>query len=884
MNIYQRPLFRQAGGPSAPMASDMPAMAAIPPEMQAQIQQTEQNAAQEMEAYGRAYVNEMVTGLDNAEDTEQVINAIRGNKKSIQDRYNELAGLVGDEDAQATPESVLALVQPTIMMTEQGALDTGIGELVQKLTGNISMETEDGAPTEMGQGIGELMMGAQEAEVAPQQYANGGYVVKLQQAGPANVLDRMAGFTPMTQYDTSGLQQSYEARLPLYEQLLGDTEARRKQAQSSLYFDIAKAGLSLASGVDPSTGQSMTNQPLGAQLARATMPVAEAAQKAGSDVTEAERTARIAALQSAETEQQARLAQVGREREALFGGLTQQTLQKEQQGFIAGQSELDRTLKRESQESSQAHEKRLFGMESKLRTSLLQMQGDQRINEILKSGEVQSALQGKIDDAAMDRLVKQGEVSMALEQLGIEGRKALQDIIGTQAMQQLERRGELEKSLFDAETARRASEMQTSYENDLSKLGVIQSHEMDMQADRLDLAREQMDRSLGGTGMLWWKTPSAAELAADAQEFQQAYQKRAQFLGEQWNGVNAQLERDRFNFQRQGYNDELAMRMAEMQNQAMIAALGSIEESQYRFGNSIEGVVNNMISDVRLLDQYASGILDATNPNATAMLNTAIATYLTPRTQYNPETGQFSQVTPLAPRQLLNALNIRQDNGLSTPFAKGGEVKKYQTGGQATSKPDSGWSRVNKYLNRATEGSQMPEEPDLPARIISEDADLAQGVGVIAPFRTAIRTAGSYGRELGLVEGEAPEKDAAEAQVQLTALANVTQRFVRESVAGRALKDEIEALAAELAKPGIGTREAAQERLSTMRNQLLEIQDMAQSIIDNPSQFSQSQVTNARQDLRRVGPLLENYDRAIASFERALMVNKPDPAMFEGRR
>ena len=54
MNIYKRPLFRQAGGPAAPMAMDMPAMAVIPPEMQAQVQQAEQSAAGEMEGYGRA--------------------------------------------------------------------------------------------------------------------------------------------------------------------------------------------------------------------------------------------------------------------------------------------------------------------------------------------------------------------------------------------------------------------------------------------------------------------------------------------------------------------------------------------------------------------------------------------------------------------------------------------------------------------------------------------------------------------------------------------------------------------------------------------------------------------------------------------------------------
>jgi hypothetical protein len=61
----------------------------------------------------------------------------------------------------------------------------------------------------------------------------------------------------------------------------------------------------------------------------------------------------------------------------------------------------------------------------------------------------------------------------------------------------------------------------------------------------------------------------------------------------------------------------------------------------------------------------------------------------------------------------------------------------------------------------------------------------------------------SYARELGITDREAPFSEIADAQTQLTSLANVTQRFVRESVGGKALKAEVEALAEELGKPGI---------------------------------------------------------------------------------
>ena len=46
------------------------------------------------------------------------------------------------------------MVQPVIMMTEEGAMNSGIGNLMQQLTGDIDMMTEAGQPTDMGQGVG----------------------------------------------------------------------------------------------------------------------------------------------------------------------------------------------------------------------------------------------------------------------------------------------------------------------------------------------------------------------------------------------------------------------------------------------------------------------------------------------------------------------------------------------------------------------------------------------------------------------------------------------------------------------------------------------------------------------------------------------------------
>ena len=170
--VMDRPLFRQMGGPAAPMPQDMmPPQGMMPPmSPEEEVIDAEQSA----EMAGREFVANMMGNIDAAEDVTSMINALRGNDAPLESRYSELAGYVGEADASQTPESVLAMVQPAIMLTEEGAIDSGIGELMSKMAGS-EMETPDGSPTPMGQGVGELMaMGA--GSTPPVNFRNGGPV------------------------------------------------------------------------------------------------------------------------------------------------------------------------------------------------------------------------------------------------------------------------------------------------------------------------------------------------------------------------------------------------------------------------------------------------------------------------------------------------------------------------------------------------------------------------------------------------------------------------------------------------------------------------------------------------------------------------------------
>jgi len=294
MNVYQRPLFRQMGGPVAP---GMAMQEAMPPAMGGQdpmmaLQQAETMAAQQTAGIGEQYAMDTLANIDRAETPEQIINALRGNEVPLEQRYAELAQFVGEADAQRTPESVLALVQPTIMMTEQGAMDSGIGELMQGMTGDIAMETPGGQPTEMGQGIGSLMMAGAPATpemgVGQQPVANfrqGGVVQRFQTGGEA-----------------SRLQALYSEMLPVYQGILGDGSDQRRMTQAQILFDIADRAGAFAAGIDPRTGQSVAGLSPAAQFATAASGLGgQIGERLGSQEQQ-DRALRLAALQAAQGE------------------------------------------------------------------------------------------------------------------------------------------------------------------------------------------------------------------------------------------------------------------------------------------------------------------------------------------------------------------------------------------------------------------------------------------------------------------------------------------------------------------------------------------------------------------------------------------------------
>ena len=268
---FVSPVNRANGGEmmAPPMPPPMAAeqmMAASPPPPPPEVEmlaQAEAGATAQGQELGAAYAQQMMAGIDGAQSTEDLINALRGNDKSLEARRDELAGYVGQDDANQTPESVLAMVQPVIMMTEEGMMDSGIGALVQQIAGDVEMTTADGTPTDMGMGVGSLMAaGAQEAP-APQNFRQGGEVVLLQTGSSAT--STAGGFSPLTFDFGSEVKTQYETLMPLFQSIVS-SEDRAAQAQEREEMDraqamlaLARGGLRLAAG-DPESGGSLASQ------------------------------------------------------------------------------------------------------------------------------------------------------------------------------------------------------------------------------------------------------------------------------------------------------------------------------------------------------------------------------------------------------------------------------------------------------------------------------------------------------------------------------------------------------------------------------------------------------------------------------------------------
>ena len=173
--------------------------------------------------------------IDSSDTYDELMRAIRGDNLSESDRRQELASVVGEQDAEKTPDSVLVLVQPVMQMLDQDTANTGIANIES----------------------GDLQMPQQ-----PVGIASGGMLRKIPKYADSDA----DGVTKDDTFDINALlaymegnkpnlQTSFDERLPLYQSIISGPNLGNRDADALM--SLSKAGFGLREGLDPAQAASL---------------------------------------------------------------------------------------------------------------------------------------------------------------------------------------------------------------------------------------------------------------------------------------------------------------------------------------------------------------------------------------------------------------------------------------------------------------------------------------------------------------------------------------------------------------------------------------------------------------------------------------------------
>ena len=841
MNTLQRPLFRQAGGPAEMMPAGVAALPQADPA--AMVAAVEQTTARDMEKVGQEYVQGISQGLDDAENFKEVIDSLRGNTMPLEERYLELSEYVGEDDAEKTPESVLAMVQPVIMMTEEGNVDSGIGQLMQKLAGEIDMVTEAGEPTQMGQGLGGLMAANQEVPV--QKFANGGIVQHFNPGGAVTPIMspfgigsiNLPGFNPIFNIGPEELQASRDKRLPMYREALG-VDDQKDMTKSQIMFDIAQAGLNFAGGVDPRTGQAMTNRALGSQLAAAASGLPQQIGERVAAGRQLEQQANVAALQAAEAEEAAKRANAAKMSERALSGVfdltgTSMTIE-------GAMDRLDKTLvaDRENLETRLASTESMFDKEQAQELKIFREDAKNNFKEI--DVRFKNAVEmTRIDQANREKILEiQNEFTREMTASNQAHEKYLQNNRqGWQSGENALDRGQKQQII---DLNREKYEDYKLRQPDTAPVGLLDA-----------LFDENI--SFGD----YMRGKSKQEILNDlafSNEFLKSNLAQTSFN-------NSENQRAIDNYMN---NVRLGLDAYQVQSRETLAYLGMFADQQAQalandanrrgmFGSARHQMAT--ISDPIILQAYAEG---ASLP----YVDNIFSQMFSPR-----QNAQGEYVVPNIPSYLLDVGQQRRDKGMVSfldglqGYAKGGEIKHMANGGDPQG-----------LFNPLTQTYFTPKQKEQPITfdepIISglEGVDITKGTGSDAFLKQAankILTA-------TLMEN-APFEETEEAVRTLDSFTQIALTRALESLAGREnreLQERLARLQVPAAEFFYNDSEALAQFRASSRVMDFAIREQ-ESVMQGPG-LTRTERNKAKKDLASLKSIRSEYDNLAAAYSRKL--------------
>ena len=635
--VRNRMGYMQEGGavPNPPMPEAPVAPPMMPPMMPGEAMA--QTLPEDPMRDTLAAVQQNFATLDEADNAEDMINAIRGNELPLEARYAELAEFVGPEDAKQTPESVLALVQPTILMS----LDEGIGALAQEemdvpvegpmaggIMSTVAPPADPGPPMPMPMG-------------APPANFNQGGLVRRGDNQPVQYFQ-----DANEQREVRSIKDLYETEyLPQYKSLAGDTEGQLEQtrnfAKSQALFDLARTGLAFAgpmpgepAGLSPAQRLAMAAQvtDLPGSLQKRGAVVREQEQK----IADRDRALELAALEKAADERTTRLGFAQQTGERLGSQGFQINLLGKKQDFEQNMQNLRQQFARSERESGQEFTTRLTTLNDQLQKQRMALENsfvvgrDERLNAIKQE---QMKLGKQLDSALIDQRHEN-----TLEQLDLsEEYRSIRDF-----------------------------RLQGFEEKNIGLRGEV-SENLSRLNNSLAITRDDLQRGF-----------TAAEAAKDRllkkglqineQNFRMELQNDQQNFAADQNDQDRQIKSAMDIFRRDFMNRQLDLAEREFDfkqiydNKAL--AISALAADYKRDMDAINKNQISYISDQDRLDEFARGDLTSTEDN---IMQNVLADYFAPGKTYYDGSKTINLPAPRMPDSVMQALRTRQANGLSMP-------------------------------------------------------------------------------------------------------------------------------------------------------------------------------------------------------------------------
>ena len=685
--VLPRPM--QEGGIADPMMMQGMDPSMVPQEDPMMAQQGEVDPEVLAGMFGQ--METQMSGIEDSEDLEGMMNAVRGDQQPVEARRAELASFVGPEDAQVTPESVLALVQPVMQLA---SLDQGIGGLAEAEMSGVSMEgpmgegimstvntAPDAAP--MPPPTGQAMMDPAMMGVGnqpPVNFRQGG-VVQYMQAGGAPG----AGYMPTT-IDPLDLQKSTEARLRAMENVIGprpdqsgNLQEQKELAKSQMYFDLANTALAFAT---PGSRQMSPAERL-AEAARETQLFDKIGARSQNvlDLKKEEelaayndRSARgIAAFEAAsKAEQLEAQRQLELERQGRGFGQEQIVLDQ-QQRFTERQAGLDRSSRKDLQGTINDTQIRIRELGNSGSQADIALRGQLQADLADQSYLYSKSLLADESMYADGRLTRAQDHESNLLERGAEINTALTILRADRSDQADQLRSELNQDSMRLGSELSENQARLNFERRREELDIIQDYDMTRLEEEYDLRGDSLDQVLKNNKKLYEFQNDFVEESRLQQNLFQSEQRALDRMAQEKSTFDRQTfenytreEVQKFtsdqslldrlmNVTRQNIDFGLKTRQLDLQENVM-----SMDQAQNFFSNQLNGYKAYTDRIGKSLQLVGSKSKDAslrflTDPKnikslsegkSSNLYNQALIDYLTP--SYNAQTSETKQVT-LAP-------------------------------------------------------------------------------------------------------------------------------------------------------------------------------------------------------------------------------------------